>query len=333
MHSLSRLLCGFLLAQAAAAPEAAYPPMPEAFSSFGAAVADGYVYVYGGHIAKTHNYSVEAVTGKFRRLNLTKPASAWEELSPGPALQGLAMVAHNSKLYRIGGMQPKNKLGDKADVRSVASCAVYDPKSSKWSDLPPLPAPRSSHDAVTVGDRIIVVGGWDMRGSSQASQFHETTLVLDLSEKTLQWKSIPQPFRRRAFNVGVVGDKVYIVGGMNFEEEIEKTVNIFDPKNASWTTGPLLPGPKRNGFGAAVCGAADALFASPSDGKVYCLSDAKGGWTEVATLSTKRLVHRLVPVEAGNLLALGGATNDANLDSVELVQPARSETKANAKSR
>jgi hypothetical protein len=54
-HSASVIL---LLALAAAPkPPAAYPPLPEAFSSFGAAVADGHVYVYGGHTARTHLYS------------------------------------------------------------------------------------------------------------------------------------------------------------------------------------------------------------------------------------------------------------------------------------
>ena len=92
-------VCGLIIAVTicvpvlADEPSTAYPPMPEAFSSFGAAVADGYVYVYGGHIAKTHTYSTEAVTGKFRRLHLTKAGAAWEELPTGPALQGLALVA------------------------------------------------------------------------------------------------------------------------------------------------------------------------------------------------------------------------------------------------
>src|SRR5689334_10281762 len=74
-----------------------YPPLPESFSSFGAAICDGFVYVYGGHVAKTHTYSTAAVTGKFRRLNLADP-KAWQELPPGPGLQGLALVSHAGKL-------------------------------------------------------------------------------------------------------------------------------------------------------------------------------------------------------------------------------------------
>src|SRR5688500_5501399 len=89
-----------------------YPPVPRAVSSFGAAVSDGWLYVYGGHCARTHQYSTEAVVGTFHRLKLSNP-KAWEELPGGPPLQGLALVAHGGKIYRVGGMQPRNKPGEK----------------------------------------------------------------------------------------------------------------------------------------------------------------------------------------------------------------------------
>ena len=105
-----------------------YPPLPEAFSSFGAAVSGDHVYVYGGHTGKTHTYSTDAVTGKFRRLNLADARKGWEELPAGPAIQGLALVAHGGKVYRIGGMQPRNAPGEPADSVSVPTCAVFDPQ-------------------------------------------------------------------------------------------------------------------------------------------------------------------------------------------------------------
>src|SRR5262249_9389231 len=111
-----------------------YPALPRAVSSFGAAVADGWLYVYGGHGAKTHQYSTEAVLGTFHRLKLSDPR-AWEELPGGPAIQGLALVAHKGKLYRLGGMQPLNKPGEKADNHSLASCACFDPATKKWEKL------------------------------------------------------------------------------------------------------------------------------------------------------------------------------------------------------
>jgi uncharacterized GH25 family protein len=45
-----------------------YAPLPRAVSSFGAAVVDDWLYVYGGHCGKTHVYSTEnvALTEAFR---------------------------------------------------------------------------------------------------------------------------------------------------------------------------------------------------------------------------------------------------------------------------
>jgi N-acetylneuraminic acid mutarotase len=300
-------------------PKSPYPAMPEAFSSFGAAVADGHVYVYGGHIAKTHSYSTEAVTGKFRRLDLKNPSAAWEELPSGPKIQGLALVAHGGKIYRIGGMEPRNKAGDKADNHSLASVAVFDPKTMAWAPFVDMPAGRSSHDAVVVGDTLVVVGGWNMGGASKSGAFHDSALLVDLSSAKPVWKAVPQPFKRRALNVAAVEGKVYAVGGMNSENEIEKRVDAFDVKSQTWSNVAELPGPNRNGFTPAACAQAGKVIASPADGKVYQLSDAKDAWVEFAQLDAKRLVHRMVPVGNERVLILGGASSMGNLSTVELI--------------
>lgn len=305
----------------ASADETPLPNMPEAFSSFGAAVADGYVYVYGGHVGKTHTYSTEAVTGKFRRLSIANPKSGWEELPAGPAIQGLALVAHRGQIYRIGGMQPQNKPGEKGDNRSLDSVARFDPKTMKWTELPALPAGRSSHDAAVVGDLLVVVGGWNM-GGGRSGNYHETALVMDLSKDSLTWTSMPQPFKRRALNVASLDGKVFVVGGMTWENEIEKTVDALDPKTGKWTSVPSLPGVIMNGFTPAACVQGGKLYASPADGKVYRLSDAGDSWSEVAVLADKRLVHRIVPWGEDKLLAIGGASKGGNLSKIEAIEPA-----------
>ena len=214
----------------------AYPPLPEAVSSFGAAVADGWVYVYGGHKAKVHTYDTNAVTGGWRRLNLTEP-KGWEELPSGPPLQGLALAAHNGKLYRIGGMAPHNAPGTKTENHSTDSCAVYDPAKNAWQSLPALPKPRSSHDAAVVGDTLIVVGGWNMRGAD-GNDWLEDTLTLDLKNHDAGWKSVPQPFQRRALQAGVHGNRVFIAGGLDEDETVVATVSVFDPVTKQWSDAP-----------------------------------------------------------------------------------------------
>jgi hypothetical protein len=109
---------------------AGYATLPQATSSFGAVESEGWLYVYGGHISPTHSYSTEAVSGRFNRLNLS--SGKWEELPGGPPLQGMNLTVHAGKIYRVGGMAPRNKPGDAADNHSTAECARFDPATGKW---------------------------------------------------------------------------------------------------------------------------------------------------------------------------------------------------------
>ncbi|MCS7045981.1 MAG: hypothetical protein NZO58_06465 [Gemmataceae bacterium] len=296
---------------------AVYPPLPRAVSSFGAVVADGFVYVYGGHVAKTHEYSTEAVIGDFYRLPLKAP-KAWEKLPSGPAVQGLALVAHRGKVIRIGGMQPRNAPGSKADNHSLASCASYDPALGQWTPLPDLPQPRSSHDAVVIGDRIYVVGGWTMHGSGKPPTWCESALVLDLAAASLGWREIPQPFQRRALVAAAHGGKLFVIGGLDRDSKPHLTVNIYDPQADAWTTGPNLPGVRRNGFSAGACVVDGNLYVCPADGSVLRLSVKGDAWEPIGEIKQRRIVHRLVAAPDRRLLVLGGANGGDNVSTTEV---------------
>ena len=46
------------------------------------------------------------------RLVKLDGGTKWEELPGGPKAQGLGLAAHGGKVYRVGGMQPKNAPGE-----------------------------------------------------------------------------------------------------------------------------------------------------------------------------------------------------------------------------
>lgn len=298
------------------AVEPIYPPLPEAVSSFGAIVHDGSLYVYGGHSGKAHSYSTATVSGKFHRLDLKNP-KAWEELPSGPGLQGMNLAAVGGKIYRVGGMQPRNAPGELADTHSVAEVAVFDPASRKWSSSFPLPEPRSSHDAVAIGDRLYVVGGWWMKGKDQKPEWHKNALVLDLSAAKPAWKTIEQPFQRRALAAGAVDNKLFVFGGMNAEAALSKNTEIYDPATQKWSKGHSLPGDESNGFSPAACTQYGKLFLTAGDGGVYRY-DAKA-WEKVGGIDNGRIVGRLAPGPMGRLLILGGAGKKGNVAEIGIV--------------
>ncbi len=292
-----------------------FPRLPRAASSLGGAAANGWAYIYGGHVVRPHLYHTEAVTGDFHRLNLADP-QAWEKLPGGTPLQGLNLVEADGKIYRIGGMHPVNQKGTPTDNRSVAECAMYDPERGAWTEFPALPKPRSSHDIVAAGNKLIVVGGWDMRGE-EGEVWHDTMEILDLSEEKPTWKTEGQPFERRALIASVYQGKVYVIGGFQESSVPSLEVDIYDPQSGAWTKGPALPGKERNGFAPAACIHKGRLIASVADGSLLRLEDASGVW-QTAGKTKPRIVHRLISFE-DQILLIGGASFGGNVDVVESV--------------
>jgi hypothetical protein len=294
------------------------PPLPVGVSSLGAIACDGHLYVYGGHAGKTHSYDTKSVLGTFHRLKLDG-GTAWEALPGGPIAQGMNLAAHGGKVYRVGGMSPRNAPGEPADNVSLADCAAFDPKTGTWSELPPMPAGRSSHDVVVAGDKLVVVGGWQMRGKGQSPVWHETTLTLDLSAASPKWESIPQPFQRRALAAAVSGSKVYVIAGMNADAAAVRTVNVLDTATGKWTTGPDLPGTNRVGFSPAAATVGGRVVVNTSAGGVYRLTEAGDAWEQVGEAATRRMVARLIPHGPRKALLVGGASGGANATMLEVL--------------
>lgn len=274
--------------------------MPTALTSFGGAAlreADGTsaFYLAGGYFGEPHRYSREGQSAALLRY----AAGAWSERAPmSSGVQGLALVAHDGALVRCGGSTMENSRGEPTRQRALAECARYVPARDAWEAFPALPAPRSSFDAVSVGGRIVAVGGWDVQGEPRAARFHETALVFEGG----RWREVPQPFRRRALALAAFGDRVVAIGGMNADQSLSAEVVFFDPASATWSDGPAFPG---DPFGVAAASSEDAVYASGRDGVVHRLRRDAIAWERVGTLAEGRFFHRLF-VRDGALVAVGG---------------------------
>jgi hypothetical protein len=300
----------------------AWPALPEPLASFGGAVNDGWIYVYGGHIGEEHEHSKDNLSRHFRRLELVADAQ-WEELPMQTSLQGLPLVSWGDKVYRVGGLNARNAPGEKEDLHSVAEAAAFDPKANAWSKLPPLPEPRSSHDAVVIGSMLYVVGGWTLNGSSQGAWL-DTAWSLDLADAEAAWKPVTPPtFRRRALALGAWQGQPVALGGMDENKKISRAVYVLDLKSGQWRPLADLPGEGMDGFGASACTVEGKLYVSGTQDSVYRLSDDGQSWSAVAKLTTPRFFHRLLPGRSGKLLLVGGAADDGHLADIEEVAPMR----------
>lgn len=285
----------------------AFAVMPEpAVNSFGGAVLGHWLYVYSGHIGRMHRYHEGTTARHFRRLDL-RDGTTWEELPMGRDLQGVALVPDGRFLYRTGGMAAQNSKGEPEDTRSVADCARFDPETRTWTDLPPLPEARSTHDSIVSDGVLYVAGGWTLKGLDGDAEYCSTALALDLAQPAAGWRSIPQPFQRRALALAAAGGRLYVLGGLTAEEDVARQVDVYDVRAGTWSRGPDLPGSDEvEGFGPSACAVGDDVYYSGATGVVFRLGAGGNAWEAVGALSEPRITHRLLPGLDGTLLAVGG---------------------------
>lgn len=125
----------------------ALPDLPEARSSFDAAVLDGRIYAVGGWNLEggpehAHFHDTVAV--------LDPGASAWRTVAAPMQRRALAVVATSRHIVVVGG------LGD--DRAPSSRVDVYDPGENEWTLGPDLPGDGFGVAAVAVGDVVYASG-------------------------------------------------------------------------------------------------------------------------------------------------------------------------------
>ncbi|MEZ6107371.1 MAG: hypothetical protein R3B96_14940 [Pirellulaceae bacterium] len=163
-----------VVAQTATEPATAteLPPLPQVVTSFGAAMVDGSLYVYGGHIGEAHEYMAGDQEKVLRRLDIARfeedGSATWETLAESTPLQGLALVPHGNGVIRIGGFN--------AQHRTLASRSALDRRGrsllagNQSVDSPPL-APRATFQPRRGRARRQGVRRWRV-GNGWARQHH-----------------------------------------------------------------------------------------------------------------------------------------------------------------
>ena len=296
-----------------------------AVTSFGAEGVGADLYVFSGHVGRTHAHSLANLDPHFIRYGCDGTV---EELPSGGAVQGTALVGFGPDVIAVGGLSARNATADEPeDLVSVATVRRFDTGSGQWLELPQLPQGRSSHDAVVLDGRLYVVGGWQLRGIDLDPVWISDMAVLDLRAEDPTWSSIAQPFRTRALAVTHDGSHLVVVGGMTDDDQTSAATHLFDVAAGAWHRGPDLPIARGlKGFGLAAEFHDGHAVVSPAGGSVYALSPSRANnvdarsWIPAAELEEPRFFHELAVV-GGNLYAVAGTSRRAHLDSIEAVGP------------
>ena len=114
------------------AVETDFADFPKGMTSFGAAVVGSQIYVIGGKSGKAHAYAKSYQNRDVFSLATDGSDNEWQTVSENHGLQGLAIVGYGNKVYRIGGLEARNKEGEDDDLHSVADFKKFDPSTKSW---------------------------------------------------------------------------------------------------------------------------------------------------------------------------------------------------------
>src|SRR6266571_6187875 len=143
----------------------------------------------------------------------------WAKKKPMPVLSHhVAFTEYRGKIYAFGGFVfPAS--GPAAWV-PVDNAWEYDPVADNWKALAPMPTKRGSPVAAVVGGKIYVIGGATTHPGSSEPAVHparphrSVATVEEYDPATNSWRArSPMPTARNHAAIGVVNNKIYVIGG------------------------------------------------------------------------------------------------------------------------
>jgi N-acetylneuraminic acid mutarotase len=153
----------------------------------------------------------------------------WTQAAPMPtARQEVAVAAFGGHVWVIGGFGP--------GAEPVATVERYDPASNSWDARPALPIPVHHAAAVTVGDRLFVLGGYT------GGRIRWTPLdnVYEWSETRGTWEArVPLPTPRGALAVAALNGRIHALGGST--DKPLSAHEVYDPTTSRWTVVNPMP--------------------------------------------------------------------------------------------
>jgi N-acetylneuraminic acid mutarotase len=205
-------------------------PFPEPEEELYAVTVNGKMYVIGG----------------FGYMPFGNPPGLVYEYDPGPdkwtkkkilpqRVHHQAQAVYNNKIYVLGGCK-QGIFGTDA----VTNVWEYDPATDNYRAMAPIPGPRCSAVAATVNNKIYLIGGIEPFENGKGSRISGRNQVFDPVANTWAAADLsPMPTTRNHAFVGVVNNKVYVIGGRQSAGMIPYSSNTdvveeYDPATNTW---------------------------------------------------------------------------------------------------
>ncbi|MCZ6735703.1 MAG: hypothetical protein O7C65_07940 [Planctomycetota bacterium] len=205
-------------------------PLPEPLYLHSVVVWNGRIYVTGGWTdagLSNRVYSAE--------VNPDGTLGSWVSLLNLPeAIYTHAAVVANGRVYVLGGV-----INNGNDLHNAVYMSLIqgDGSLGPWVTTTPLPEPLSDHEAVIIGGRVYVLGGWIGAAPTTAVRSAEI-----LPDKTLgAWQSEPSlPVPLYLHGGATDGDAIFSSGGSDSVDPHNEVyaLPVAPPASPADLTGP-----------------------------------------------------------------------------------------------
>jgi N-acetylneuraminic acid mutarotase len=252
-----------------------------------AAGGDGKIYAIGGESV------IGPQSGPFPTRKVLRAVEAYDPTTgtwtrepdlPGPRTGLAAATGRDGRIFVLGGTAGEGTATNPPE--SLASVAIFDPKTHRWSAGTPLPDGRSQLAAVTGTDgRIYAIGGLSNEravtvcepvgtapsGSvppGQAPCSGPNTAVA-YNPKTGTWTHLADLHAERLGAAAAAGrdGRIYVFGGSDRQTGLFLTsAEVYDPRTNRWSPIAPMPHVRQMGFAAATA----------KDGRIYLIGGCVG---------------------------------------------------------
>uniref|UniRef100_A0A0B7A627 BTB domain-containing protein n=2 Tax=Arion vulgaris TaxID=1028688 RepID=A0A0B7A627_9EUPU len=246
------------------------------------AVLDNFMYACGGKYDSTENNEIATA----RCFRFDPRFDSWYELpSMNEARKDFVVVAHNGKLYAVGG-QDENMVMCTVECYSVANedwdicasishscyghagalcrdkiyisggqrfsgCAnnmsCYSPDLNVWEEKASMLHGRCNHVMMEVQNKLYVIGG----NIEDSYGFPVPIIALEFyNPETNQWSICKTTCNIREAGACMLNDKIYIVGGINGEHYYSDLLQEYEPVKDQMTIVDIFP---TRVYGRACC--------------------------------------------------------------------------------
>ncbi|MBN3302070.1 KBTBC protein, partial [Amia calva] len=203
-------------------------------------------YVCTGVVMENNDIVVAGEAGALK-LYQVKSGGCWEKVCDAEYREMYALASLGNNLYLLGGqMKMKNQY-------LITNCVEkFSMEGNQWRSSPPLPVPLACHTAVSLKNKLYVLGGWTPqtdRPDDEPDRLSNRMFQFDpLQSKWTECRVMK--YSKYRCSTAVVNGEIYVLGGIGClgadhgqARYCLDSVEIYNPDGDFWRDGPPLPAP------------------------------------------------------------------------------------------